>query len=673
MFDNNLTTYGTFSLVLTGTAWGQLNFSQQVPAGTPIRIKVGTGVGLINLLGSITFRAYNSGVAVSQNYSAASLVTALDGEYTDEIVFIPQNASNVPVAYNQIRITIASLVSLDGGIRVFEAYFLQNSLVNCGGVKDVIYGSTATLVGGLNPVNNPTNAIDGNVNTFARLNSNVGLLDKTYLTTLFDDLSRAGDSIRVILRNPSGGLLDASLISQNLAITTYNDRAVAENLALNESFLRLTLLGGAGDKYELSYPASAPFNRVEVSLGQGLLSAFNSLEVYEISRALISSPIVESDGKDLAICEGEELTFEPSAPQAGDQFFWYDQAGNLIAGNINEFTIPQDLSVGNHQFRLGTQRSGCTNQTMQSTIQVTVNPQPQQEDIIINPQGGVLYEDGRIIYPVGATVDIDPNDSQLPAGSFSWYRNEEGVPLDGFVSDGGSFSVNPITQRLTISNTTAALFDDPIFLEYETPFGCQTIKEITLESFIILPSMVHLFNVRVKQGRQVDLTWELSNEQLQGTVTIQRAYADLEFVELASLPITSGEERVRMDFTDLNPLPGRNYYRLFVMKEGGSAGFYSEVRMAEVSDFGIPAFNVFPNPFTDHFYVKSTVDLAGPLVIALLDSRGAVLLSQNMDSLSSGELIEFQDLGHLSAGVYMLRLQTRNGSKAYRVIRQSER
>ncbi|MGX7835598.1 hypothetical protein ACWKSR_10650, partial [Campylobacter fetus subsp. venerealis] len=116
-----------------------------------------------------------------------------------------------------------------------------------------------------------------------------------------------------------------------------------------------------------TYPTTVPFNRIEVSLGQGLLSALNSLEVYEISRTFVSSPIVELDDKALSICEGQELTFRPSAIQSGDQFFWYDQNGVLVAGNTSNYTIPQNLPVGNHQFRLGTQRPGCTNQTTRTS------------------------------------------------------------------------------------------------------------------------------------------------------------------------------------------------------------------------------------------------------------------------------------------------------------------
>ncbi|MCE7053259.1 T9SS type A sorting domain-containing protein [Algoriphagus sp. AGSA1] len=668
---SNLQNYAHVDLPLAlGTRYLELRFTNAIPAGTTIRIKVGYAPGLAGLLNNINIRAYRNTTSVSPQYPANDLLSVLGGDNVQEIVLTPEITGP---DFNRIRINFSSLLSLGGYFRVYAAYYLSTAgSISCGGVKDVIYGSTATLVGGLNPVINAPNAIDGNVNTFAQLNSNVSLVtDKTHVTALFDDLSRAGDSIRVILKNPSG-LLNANLISQNLAITTYNNLGVAQSLALNPSFLRLRLLDGGEGRYELTYPTTVPFNRIEVSLGQGLLSALNSLEVYEISRTLVSSSVVESDGKSLTICEGEELTFEPSVVEPGDRFFWYDEDGILLEGNASDYTIPTNLSPRIHQFRLGTQRLGCTNQTSLSTIQVEVNPQPKEEDILIDSQGGVLEENNQIVYPAGSDVVLDPNNSQLPPGVFSWYRNALGDPLNGVVVDGGTFSVDPITQTLTISNTTDALLEESIFLGYETASGCKEVKEFELLNYIILPIQIHKFEAEARESRQVNLRWELSNEQRQGTVTVQRASANLEFVDLDNLSIVSGEERVPMNFTDFNPLPGRNYYRLLIGKENGDSGFYSDVRMAEVGEFEGVAFTVFPSPFESSFTVISTVDLDTSVTASLMNTSGAVIRQVQMGSLSYGERIEFRELGDLPAGIYILRIETGRGSRSYRVIKQND-
>ncbi len=668
---NNLQNYAQINLpLLLGSRYLELSFTNPIPAGTTIRIKVGYAPGLAGLLSNINFRAYRNTISVSPQYPASDLLSVLGGDNVQEIVLNP--AITGP-DFNRIRINFSSLLSLGGYFRVYAAYYLTTAgSVNCEGVKDVIYGSTAPLVGGLNPVEDSDLAIDGNAGTYANLRSNVSLLsDKTHVTALFDDLSRAGDSIRVVLRNPAGGLLDANLISQNLAITTYNDRSLAQPLALDASFLRLTLLGGAGNKYELTYPASAVFNRIEVSLGQGLLSALNNLEVYEISRTLTSPSILESDGKSLIICEGEQLTFEPSAVELGDQFFWYDENGDLLSGNVSDYTISQNLSPGIHQFRLGTQRSGCINQTKLSSIQVIVNPLPQEDDISIYPQGGTMGEGNKISYPVGSDVVIDPNIAApfLGTGTFTWYK--EGVQLDGLETDGGTFEVDE-NGRLTISNTTAAVEGYELSLEYESSSECKAIKDFLLYNFIILPSMVHTFNVQAKEGRQVKLVWELSNEQLEGSVMIQRASSNLEFTAIGSLPIDTGMEKIPMEFTDQHPLPGRNYYRLFIIKGTEGSDFYSEVRMAEIDSFDLPVFLVFPNSFVENFTVESTLDLDVPVVASLLNTNGVVIRQLRMDRLSYGELIEFRDLSNLPEGIYILRMETSRGSKAYRVIKQND-
>ncbi|MGX7835522.1 T9SS type A sorting domain-containing protein, partial [Campylobacter fetus subsp. venerealis] len=68
--------------------------------------------------------------------------------------------------------------------------------------------------------------------------------------------------------------------------------------------------------------------------------------------------------------------------------------------------------------------------------------------------------------------------------------------------------------------------------------------------------------------------------------------------------------------------------------------------------------------------VKSSVELDTPVFASLLSTNGVLIRQVRMERLSYGDQIEFQDLGSLPAGVYILKMETARGSKSYRVMKR---
>ncbi|MGS2764514.1 immunoglobulin domain-containing protein, partial [Sinomicrobium sp. M5D2P9] len=151
---------------------------------------------------------------------------------------------------------------------------------------DVLWGTGGDIASTANFVRDVANAFDGDDTTFAHLRANLAVLSEgVHITALYPTLSVEGDGVRVLLQREEGGLIDASVLSDNIRIRTYNNNDANSELTLDPELIQLSLFPGTTDVYELIYPVNVPFNRIEVSFDSGLASAFEGLHVYELDRA----------------------------------------------------------------------------------------------------------------------------------------------------------------------------------------------------------------------------------------------------------------------------------------------------------------------------------------------------------------------------------------------------
>ncbi|WP_439489900.1 T9SS type A sorting domain-containing protein [Algoriphagus sp.] len=633
--------------------------------------------------GATTILTTSSANGFSSSNGQVKIVQDQTGRYYIAVT------TNTP--YSNIRLTdhtnaILGVLSSDKFLKVYNiCYENTDGVCNPRGAYTTYDGGGVSLdllrVNEL--VSNPEYAIDANPGTFSRISLGVlGINASTEQLVYFDTPIRPGNDILVSLGIEGVSLLNLDLFN-SIEFRLYSANGIVRTVLAND-LIGLDLLGLFNSGASYDFPISLtdddpPISRIGVRISSlvsaGLLNA--NLKFSGVT-ANPTPPSVEDQisGGDYQICQGNSRLVSVDPPlSSNSQMTWYtDQSGTNILNNGNSYNIPDNLEPGEYTYYVRSSLAGCSQRSLPTEINVRVEPSPNQNDIGIDFQGG-YFDAGlnRYIYQAGIEqVEIAPNYSVIPGGSFTWYSDLEGqhpLVLNEPDANGAIFSVNAITGKLIITNTSMEVEDYELFVGYVTPSGCKTVKPITLENFIILPLQIHKFEVEARESREVNLIWELSNEQQQGTVTVQRALANLEFVDLDNLPIVSGEGRFRMNFTDFNPLPGRNYYRLLIGEENSNSVFYSEVRMAEVGEFEGPAFMVFPSPFGSSFTVRSTVDLDTPVVASLLNTNGVVIRQVQMESLSYGERLEFRELGNLPAGVYILRMETARGSRSYRLIK----
>ena len=140
--------------------------------------------------------------------------------------------------------------------------------------------------------NNGANAVDADPNNFASLTITAGLLNSYIQQALdFTTPGQAGDIIDVELELP-GGLADIALLG-SVSIGTSN--LGTENpgrLAVNNSILNLQVL--SGNKFKVSFPATAAFDKVEIRLG-ALVGLLTTLNIYGASYRFPNATIYRSN------------------------------------------------------------------------------------------------------------------------------------------------------------------------------------------------------------------------------------------------------------------------------------------------------------------------------------------------------------------------------------------
>jgi Secretion system C-terminal sorting domain len=149
----------------------------------------------------------------------------------------------------------------------------------------------------------------------------------------------------------------------------------------------------------------------------------------------------------------------------------------------------------------------------------------------------------------------------------------------------------------------------------------------------------------------VDLKWITENEDQCDYYIIERSKDGLQFQEIARTS-PKRESRNSYSFTDNNPNPGNNYYRIVEIDMDGRKG-YSKIIAITQSSKDEHTFTVTPNPSSDYILLNSTEN-ARLKKIEIYNSVGKKMYQSQQEN--SRINIDF-----LSSGMYFLKSESTEG------------
>ncbi|WP_339876589.1 gliding motility-associated C-terminal domain-containing protein [uncultured Algoriphagus sp.] len=224
-------------------------------------------------------------------------------------------------------------------------------------------------------VENPGNAVDGDINTYSRFVAPVAVTGGVWQELIFNQTGAAGDTI-VITLGTGGSLLDLGVLS-GLSFESYNGAAAnGDGGVVDNNLVSLSLIGG-NSKGEVRFVASGSFDRVRIEYTP-LLGALES--GWRIYQAEINYPGPTAVTENEEVCEGDTATLS-ATPAAGTTLRWYDvETGGTLLASGNSYTTPALTPAGIKTYYIAVVREGCED-PVRIPVNVTVNPRATAIDI----------------------------------------------------------------------------------------------------------------------------------------------------------------------------------------------------------------------------------------------------------------------------------------------------
>jgi gliding motility-associated-like protein/uncharacterized repeat protein (TIGR01451 family) len=362
-----------------------------------------------------------------------------------------------------------------------------------------------------NGVNGP-NAVDGNPNTFSSLTITAGVLN-SYIQQQLNFLTpgQAGDIIDVELELP-GGLADIALLGSVSIGTSLGGVENPGRLAVNNSLLNLQIL--SGNKFKVSYPTTAAFDRVDIRLG-ALVGLLTTVNIYGASYRFPNATI---SGAAAPICAGQTATL--AASSTGTQTFtWYDAptGGNIVAVSP---TLP--LTATTIYYLEATRGGTCINSVRQP-VTVNVLSIPTAADITIASPLTASCAGGIVLAPTSALV----------GATFKYYTDQNKTQeITTGTSAGVTYLKDPTTGALTISGLIAANAPYTYYLSVSNGGICENVNGTLKEVVVNYPAGSNLTVTSPFLGcAKVNLKDAITNFDTTGNTTYT-------FFDSANNPIT---------------------------------------------------------------------------------------------------------------------------------------
>ncbi|MFT3937025.1 MAG: hypothetical protein QM726_25590 [Chitinophagaceae bacterium] len=150
----------------------------------------------------------------------------------------------------------------------------------------------------------------------------------------------------------------------------------------------------------------------------------------------------------------------------------------------------------------------------------------------------------------------------------------------------------------------------------------------------------------------VQLKWNTARAFDAASFVIERSADGITFKEIGAMAVASNNNisASQYFFSDVNPLSGKNYYRLRIIKTNRTLA-YSNIEM--VTKKGIATVSVMPNPVETYFSIRFQPQTPAVYNVSLLSADGKSIFS-NQYTIAPGDIKTIQRPGIITTGVYYL-------------------
>lgn len=212
---------------------------------------------------------------------------------------------------------------------------------------------------------------------------------------------------------------------------------------------------------------------------------------------------------------------------------------------------------------------------------------------------------------------------------------------------------HPVYGNVAVSNNHTILMLSNGFAKY-VPFD-NSILAVNFTSFKAL-----LIN------RQVQLTWQTTNEINNTGFDIERSNDNMQFSKLAFEPAVNKNQQVNnYSFVDNNPFDGDNFYRLKQIDNDGKFT-YSIINKIELREAS--SLQIYPNPAVTQANIQFQLSHPSHTIIVMYDINGREVKAILNTNLEQGVHTLSVSTTNLTKGIYFIKLSTDKGTESRKLI-----
>jgi hypothetical protein len=272
-----------------------------------------------------------------------------------------------------------------------------------------------------------------------------------------------------------------------------------------------------------------------------------------------------------------------------------------------------------------------------------------------------------------ATVTLYFNDAE-----FSTYNsNNPTYPQLPTVAGGGSTDPNRANLKVTQYHGTAttspsapgfytgtAQYIDPVDadISYNGSYWEVKVNVNGFSGFYVytsfsagpLPITINYFN-GTKQGGNHLLNWKVTcNSTPKATMILERSADSRNFHVINTVVADAARCNQPFDYTDAQPLPGMNYYRLKMVDADGKISYSGIVALLNAVK-GFDIISIAPNPVvTGNFKLNVSSAQSSKMEITIIDMQGRLVNTQTVSVIAGFNSITME-VGNLAAGSYTIQ------------------
>jgi hypothetical protein len=185
----------------------------------------------------------------------------------------------------------------------------------------------------------------------------------------------------------------------------------------------------------------------------------------------------------------------------------------------------------------------------------------------------------------------------------------------------------------------------------------------------VLPITIEYLN-GIKQNNTNILSWKVNCTSSEtATLSIERSKDGRNFTEVNSITTTALRCLQPFDYTDNNPLPGYNYYRLKMTDEDGRITYSNKIALLN-KDKGFDIVNLVPTIIRNTAILNVTAAQKTQMTLVITDFAGRQVQNKVYNLIAGSNQVKI-NVANFSAGAYVIdAYTTQDETKTVRFLKQ---